>query len=895
MDADPNLLALVRAVCDGSAVDWDSSLDEAGEELRAVVSDLRVVAQIADLHRSLGGENIRWPLGRSTGRGASPAPVLGRWGHLHLLEHVASGSFGDVYRAWDPAIDREVALKLLRARGAADDDQDESIEEGRLLARVRHPNVVTVYGAARIDGRVGIWMEFVRGRTLVALVRQDGPLTNAALIRVGGELCDAVAAVHDAGLLHRDIKAQNAMMSEDGRVVLMDLGAGRFAGETRRDLVGTPLYLAPEVIQGRAPSVRSDIYSLGVLLHFLATGSFPAPAGATTALPPPRLDRIVRRATAANPDVRYANARELRQDLDELVRPATAHRLRFATIAAGLLVAAGLVVWRLKSVSADMPPPRLVPLTQMPGAQGRPTFSPDGTRVAFQWWSDRDEGFAIYLKTVGSSEVTRLVSGEDPSWSPDGHAIAFTDAYDAPPKTISPQGTGIRTLGDIPSVGPVAWSPDSRYVAVARPMPEPGSVHGIYLVSIETGKSRLIARSPVGDGAPAWSPDGRRLAYASESSAGISVVVLTLDAQMNPADAPRRVTRLLAGVGTITWTRDGRDLVYGGTGWPSGWRSPLWRVPADGGSPPQEIQVAGPSARDPIIAPVGYRLAFDPEASTREVYRFVAGGPPVAVLLSSFFDLDPDFSSSGARLAFSSTRAGDSTDIWISNADGSDPHAITHGPGNLQSSPSWSPDDQEIAFAAARLSGSDQHIWIVNADGSNARELTHGPGGHANPSWSRDGRWVYFTSNVAHRPELWRVSSAGGTAVPVITTEPVGFAHETADGRALLYDSGDTSPLRMLTLSGGPPRTIVACENGFASATTGVYYLTCARDSKSGSRSRPDLRWLNADTGEDRLLGSVNRQDTGHDTLAVSPDESAILYSRWNPGTSGLWMIENFR
>jgi Tol biopolymer transport system component/tRNA A-37 threonylcarbamoyl transferase component Bud32 len=898
MDLDnPALLALVRAVCDGSAVDWDTALDHQSEWFRGAVAELRVVADLVNLNRSLEGETDRRPPAAPPVESFSPGPSLGRWGHLHLLEHVASGSFGDVYRAWDPAIDREVALKLLRSRHSRNQNaDDESIEEGRLLARVRHPNVVTVYGAARIEGRVGIWMEFIHGHTLNSVVRQEGPLGRDTIARIGSELSDAVAAVHDAGLLHRDIKAQNVMLADDGRVVLMDLGAGRVVGNDLRDIVGTPLYLAPEIVEGHAPSIRSDVFSIGVLLHFLGTGRFPVHAGGAAL--DERLKPIVARATAREPRARYTGARELGHELRALLLPPshTKHRVRFASIAAMLLVAASVAVWRLMPVSASMPAPRVAPLTSMPGAQGFPTFSPDGSQVAFEWWSDKDEDYAIYVKKVGSPEVRRLVKGASgPSWSPDGRHIAFNQSSDQRVQLISPEGGSVTTVGDFEGARTPSWSADSRYLAVARAPLPPRDERGIYLISVDTGASRLIARSFSGDFNPAFSPDGRRLAYVSASERGVTVNVIDLDATLNPVDAPRRVTGYLAGVGRITWTPDGRDLIYSGNGWPEGWRHPLWRVPADGSRPPETVQTAGPSALDPAISPSGNRLAFRIGDDAREVYRFVAGGAPVAVLLSSFVDGYPSFSSNGARLVFSSSRAADSTDIWIANADGSDPRPVTHGPGNVHRWPRWSPDDQQIVFASQKPNGPDGvHLWLVNEDGSSARQVTSDAGNQTNPSWSHDGRWIYFTQNSPTGSRIWRIPASGGRASPVIQ-EPAIDAFESADGRALLYDNGENSPLRMLPLTGGVPRTLLDCENGFAPATTGIYYLTCVEASKSRSVSRPDIRWLNPETGENRLLGSVDRQDTLRDVLAVSPDESAILYSRWNPGTAGLWMVENFR
>ena len=154
------------------------------------------------------------------------------------------------------------------------------VYEGRLLAKLRHPNIVTVFGADIVDGVVGIWMELLRGRTLKDELESRGPLNAHEAAVVGIELTHALAAVHRAGLVHRDIKAQNVMREEGGRIVLMDFGAGRDlrGREDQPVSAGTPLYMAPELLAGEQASAATDLYSVGVLVHHLVTGEFPVVA-----------------------------------------------------------------------------------------------------------------------------------------------------------------------------------------------------------------------------------------------------------------------------------------------------------------------------------------------------------------------------------------------------------------------------------------------------------------------------------------------------------------------------------------------------------------------------------------------------------------------------------------
>ena len=208
----------------------------------------------------------------------SDTPAAGStWAHLRLLEELGRGAFGRVFRAWDNTLAREVALKIIRLESADAAALSAVLREGQMLARIRHRHVVTVFGAQLVDKEVGVWMELVRGRTLARMVREDGPLGPEEAAIVGMTLCDALAAVHSEGLLHRDIKAQNVMRESGGRIVLMDFGAGLELIERRRrpELVGTPLYMSPAVLAGATWSPSADLYSVGVLLFYLVSGRFP--------------------------------------------------------------------------------------------------------------------------------------------------------------------------------------------------------------------------------------------------------------------------------------------------------------------------------------------------------------------------------------------------------------------------------------------------------------------------------------------------------------------------------------------------------------------------------------------------------------------------------------------
>jgi len=345
MDQDSDrLLSVAGRIVEGSAVSWDEEQRQAGdEESGATLRGLQDLEVILAAQRVIEREY-------DTTAKRDNAPVAvgvgpSRWRHLVILNKIGEGSFGSVYRAYDSQLAVDVALKLMSpSRTARAKNPDRVLSEARLLARVRHPNVVTVYGADQTEDYVGLWMEFVKGRTLGEQLKAQGTLSAHEAALIGRDLCRAVAAVHQAGVLHGDIKAHNVMRQEGGRTVLMDFGAGRpliddDASGGLRNVAGTPMYLAPEVLDGHAPTRASDIYSLGVLLFHLVTGTYPVSGhsfaeiielhkrGDRRRLRDVRADlpddfvRIVEQATAIDPARRFATAGAFEEALGRLTSP----------------------------------------------------------------------------------------------------------------------------------------------------------------------------------------------------------------------------------------------------------------------------------------------------------------------------------------------------------------------------------------------------------------------------------------------------------------------------------------------------------------------------------------------------------------------------------------------
>jgi hypothetical protein len=366
VDDRPDLLRLAQDITDERPIDWESETPRLGD-LASTGQRLRDLQRVAQAYRK--------PWAGDSPAAAEPAPaartVLFTWGPLQVLEQLGVGSFGEVYRAFDPTLQREVALKLRRTGGERfGTGARRFIDEARRLARVRDPHVLFVHGADVHEGRVGIWTDLVDGKTLEEWIAAHGVMGAQEAAVVGLGLCRALAAVHAAGLVHGDLKAQNVMRERGGRIILMDFGsvsdlprgaseAPEAAGIVDPLIFGTPLTMAPEVLAGERPSAASDLYALGVLLYRLVSGRYPVSAttqdelsalharGESTPLRDVRADlpaafvQVVQRALSRDPQARFASAGAMEAALAQALPPAAAVA---ASAAAGLTAGAAALV-----------------------------------------------------------------------------------------------------------------------------------------------------------------------------------------------------------------------------------------------------------------------------------------------------------------------------------------------------------------------------------------------------------------------------------------------------------------------------------------------------------------------------------------------------------------------
>jgi Tol biopolymer transport system component/DNA-binding winged helix-turn-helix (wHTH) protein len=585
-------------------------------------------------------------------------------------------------------------------------------------------------------------------------------------------------------------------------------------------------------------------------------------------------------------------------------------RIGVAAGAAAVAVAATAVLaaWLLGHPPQDPAPPmRVVRLTALNGSEQGLNFAPDGRQFAFVWNGERQDNWDIYVKLVGSSELRRLTTDAAPDlapqWSPDGLQIAYVHIDPASGsqriRIMSSLGGADRTLSDFAVDLPARWSPDGRYLVAARASSRDAmqSGGGLFLVPVDGGPPRALTRPapPRVDQAPAFSPDGRRLAYASCEEPTLRtacrVFILDVDATYVPLGPPRALTpRAHRTMNSLTWSSDGAFVVYSAE---EASLHYLWRVAASGGQAPERIEIAGANAIYPWSSAATHRLAFSRFVQDEDIYRLEPDGSARPLVQSPAFDSNPQFSPDGRRIAFCSLRSNDAMDVWVADADGSAATRLTHGPGSWQCGPTWSPDGLRIAFDSRAADGS-WHVWTADVDGGTLQQITTEPGDQNMPTWSADGAWIYFSWKQGDDRDIWRIERRTGARQRVTRGGTGLVGRESADGNALLYQPGmRDAPLLAQPLAGGEAHPIVGCVTGTAFAVTrvGVFYVPCSSDPN------PVVRVRNPDTGADRDIGRLAAYQYADvpSGFAVSPDGSAIVYARLVHSGVDLMMIENFR
>jgi Tol biopolymer transport system component/tRNA A-37 threonylcarbamoyl transferase component Bud32 len=854
-------------------------------------------------------------------------------GPYEILAVIGAGGMGEVFKARDARLDRIVAIKTSTAGFS-----DRFEREARTIAKVNHPNICTLHDV----GPDYLVMEYIEGHPLACLIPRKGmPL--AEVLNYAAQIADALAAAHAADIVHRDLKPGNVMITAEGRVKVVDFGLARMVvpittgpdvttltQTAEGTIAGTVSYMSPEQAQGKSVDVRSDIFSFGALLYEMLTGrraflndsamstladiinKEPPPASNVTPSLPTDVETLLSRCLRKDPARRCQSMSDVKAALLDVQAgsgpPSPRRRgpAAAAGIGAALLLATG-AGWYFARNQPGAAPSMPVPITSYIGFQSYPTFSPDGTQVAFAWNGPNHDNMDIYVKLATEGEPLRLTTDPAaelcPAWSPDGRWIAFSRMLSGARGAvmlISPLGGAARKVGEfsVPKglAQSISWTGDSKHLVI----PIRDELRsGLFLLSIDSGEVRqLTALDPSVADSDDWAavaPGDRALAFVRVLGVNLGdLMVLDLAPDWSPKGKPRAL-----GVhqvnGPTAWSPDGKDVLYVSAS--TAPASTIERISASGTSKPRTVVGGSDGAFAPAVshpASNGFaRLAWARRFSDTNIYRLELSGPPDAptadhplrIASSVFRDDAAEFSPDGTSIAYASGRSGTS-EIWICQADGSNARQLTRMGPHLTSGPKWSPDGKQIAFGST--ADGPWQIYVVNAEGGSPKRLSSPPKVSFGARWSPDGRWIYFSSDRSGPQNVWRMPASGGTVEQM--THNGGFEQTVSpDGKFLYFvkgSGGGLSTLWRMPLAGGDEEKVLPAlfRTSYQLTGRGIYYPEPRTST---------IQFLDLETGKTSVLWHTDKPfDLG---MSVSPDRRYLLYSQIDNSGGNLMMIENFR
>jgi len=784
-----------------------------------------------------------------------------RIGAFEITGRLGSGGMGEVYRARDTSLGRDVAIKVLPEAFARDPDRLARFErEAHLLASLNHQNIGTIYGIHDGPADIGghsraLVLELIEGPTLAdRLVHGAVPLDDAR--RIARQIADALDAAHERGIVHRDLKPANIKVRPDGTAKVLDFGIAKAnaaaagfdrhatitvtAHGTRGGIIlGTPGYMSPEQARGQEVDKRTDIWAFGCVLFAMLTGRTPFDGDTLSdviaatltndpdwnALPPDvpePIRRVLHRCLQRDLRRRLRDIGDVCADLDEPITSRPASGGAVAT----------------KSVSFQR-------LTDLVGVNESPALSPDGRMVAFV--APADGRRQIWIRMLSGGAPLRVTHDDSdhefPRWTRDGSAIV----YYTRPSTTGESGMlwEVSALGGPPrpltsSSGGSDCSHDGRRIAMFQPGSDRAELMALFR---DDGRVERIAYGPRGCTCESlrWSPDDRWIVFHTRS-----IGRFTEHLHIVPASGgyePTLIARASA-IRGVSWLPDSSGVVYSSSAgstvpYPSTFN--LRRVNRDG-TGDRALTFGDVSFVEPDVHVSGKVLASRIRGQS-DIWRFPLGGSPaentrtaIRVTRQSGQVQTPSVSPDGTEVVYLSDNGGHGN-LWVTRADGSGAaRQITfeRDPGTTIGVPLWSPVDNRIAYVVSRGRSS---IFVVNSDGRNLREMV--PLGLA-PGWSPDGAWIYYSP--LHDDEEWRVErvpSRGGPPVVVRTDVDV---HAPTVGRTALYYATRASrsvgewdwEFRRASPEDGPSE-LLTCVRGVGMAVSRLFASTSLS---------PDERWL---------------------------------------------------
>ncbi|HEY0370687.1 MAG TPA: protein kinase, partial [Thermoanaerobaculia bacterium] len=745
-----------------------------------------------------------------------------RIGPYEIVSRIGAGGMSEVYRAFDPRIRRDVAVKVLPPTLAKFADRLHRFEqEARAVGALSHPNLLTIFDTGKSDGRPYIVTELLEGQTLRAMLRENGTAVRIPIrkaIDFGIQIANGLAAAHERGVIHRDLKPENLFITKDGRVKILDFGVAKLlssddsAAISDEDtmeqdtspgtVIGTVGYMSPEQVRGQAVDHRSDIFSLGTLMYEMVSGEHPfrgnSPADTMSAIlredprdltsinpnVTPGLDRVIRHCMEKSAEQRFQSARDLAFHLDMLssgsgTAPTLETRIadRWNRPLVSLLGAVAVLIagfgggWLLRSSRMAMPEKpllRFIQITHEEGLEIQPAAAPDGDTFAFT----RGGGPAsdIYLQRVKGRNAINLTqrctqADLQPAFSPDGTMIAYRSECDGGGIFIM-GATGEAARRITTSCFNPSWSPDSKQLACATESvnftpTSRGQRSELWIVDAQSGQRKLLL--PADGVQPAWSPHGNRIAYWGMEGESAQRDIWTIDPSApDPSKTITRVTNDLAVDWNPVWSPDGQYLYFGSD---RGGAMNLWRLRIDEekGTPRGDAEPETVPARFSAhysIGKLGTRMLYS-AIDQKESLRLIGFDPVTGATVG-----EPRPVIGGTFLVFSS--------------------AI-------------SPDGR---FAAVTNRGGQEDLFVVEIATGEVRQLTDDVARDRGVFWAPDGQKIYFYSQRdENRYEIWSINADGSNLTRVTHTKgrSVWYPTLSPDGKKLACYNDEHTYLLDLT------------------------------------------------------------------------------------------------
>jgi Tol biopolymer transport system component len=856
-----------------------------------------------------------------SGARSMPQPVRAghKLGPYEVIAPIGAGGMGEVWRARDPRLGRDVAVKLLPSHLAGEAESLARFErEARAVAALSHPNVLALYDVGDESGVAYVVTELLDGKTLRARLN-EGPVPVRRVTEWIAQAAHGLAAAHDRGIVHRDVKPENLFLTDEGRVKVLDFGLARGTpgmgdlGDhktTPGTLLGTVGYMSPEQLRCEDLDARSDVFSLGCVLYELLAGrrafdgatpgmmiaailqGEPEPIDTEVRPIPAALLKIVSHCLEKRREARFQSARDLAFALETVSLSSSSTRLpapveaqpyrrgplalaAAAGVVLGSLAALALAAWLWRGEPQEPVKLRAVTYT---GRDSWPAVSPDGNLLAFA--SERDGRSRIWLRQMAGGDEAALTEGADslPRFAPDGGSLLFVrqrtgggsdlwrvGALGGEPRRLVADATG----GD--------WEPSGRQVVFTRERPGRGWVLG--LASPDGGSERVLLEDARELESPRWSPDGERIAALRAGSVrGPDAIVV-----VEVASGRSQEISLPGVVWSLAWN-GGEEVLYA-LAEGAGARLPSSQIVShDFGAGtvrtlawvPFIVPSLDVSGSAVVLTAVQRRqnLWQAPPGAERAAGRWLSRGNST--------DRQPVHAPDGAWVAFASTRAGN-LDLWsIAPATGA-VHRLTDHPAE-DWDPAFTPDGKKLLWSSNR-SGHFE-VWVAEADGSAPQQLTRDGVDAENPTATADGWVVYVSSNPQH-PGIWKVRLDGSAAQRIVPG--VGGLHPevSPDGQRVVYhvQEGAAEELRLARLEDGAPlpfRVRIPLDTPTALRVTGELNIAIGR-----SRWRPDGAAV-LFVGIDQRLGAAIFEQL------VSPDGKAAGAPRLLLPSEGEAATESF-